>query len=76
MCDAGCWGDGSGLQESSRLTVHVKRLSVYARDEAVRQDWMRRGKDGEENHERSLTLKCRRLGERGGHQSVPEKENR
>ena len=75
MCDAGRWGDESGLQESSRLTVHVKRLSVYARDEAVRQDWMGGGgKDGEENQ---LDTQMQEIGgKRGGHQSVPEKENR
>ena len=38
---AGRWVDESGLQESSRLTVHVKQLSVYTRYEAVRQGWMR-----------------------------------
>lgn len=40
----GRWVDESGLQESSKLTVHVKQLSVYTRYEAVRQDWMERGR--------------------------------
>ena len=33
---AGRWVDESGLQESSRLTIHIKQLSVYTRYEMAR----------------------------------------